>query len=634
MKGYIDNLERLGQPVGQNLAVSLILVSLNKDFDSFVQNYNMHDMRKTVNELHDMLKQHEETLPKKDANPALYAIRAGMVQKNQKNKPHKVAKGGHGKSKGKICYAPNNAPFNSKHKTPSPPKKDNPAKDAICHQCALQGLRGSKKLKPGALSLYVGDGHRAAVEAIGNYHLELPSGLVIVLNNCHYAPSITRGVILVLRLFDDGFINRFDDNNVISVSKNNLVYFMAVLRDGIFEIDMSCSNTNDSSIQLRLVLSIEDKENYLEHPIPAAPVAPSGQQELKAMYSKQAEQELLQTMREFHTSKQEEDGQNLAVSLILVSLNKDFDSFVQNYNMHGMGKTEGFRKIKKNKSHKAGKGSHGKGKGKMGNASNNASFASKPKNPPPPKKDNPAKDTICTNVGLRGSKKLKTGALSLYVGDGHRAAVEAIETYHLELPSGLVIVLNNCHYAPYITRGVISVLRLFDDGFINRFDDKNIISVSKNNLVYFKAVPWDGIYEIDMSCSNTNDSSVYAITNKRAKFDLDSSLLWHCHLGHISKKLIEKLQHDGLLNSIDIESLEKCVSCMSGKMARKPYSHQVERAKYLLGLIHTDVFQKEVENQLGKTIKSLRCDRGGEYMSQEFLDHLKEHGIISHRTPP
>ncbi|GJW95866.1 retrotransposon protein, putative, ty1-copia subclass [Tanacetum coccineum] len=101
-----------------------------------------------------------------------------------------------------------------------------------------------------------------------------------------------------------------------------------------------------------------------------------------------------------------------------------------------------------------------------------------------------------------------------------------------------------------------------------------------------------------------------------------------------SKKRIEKLQHDGLLNSIDIESLGKCVSCLSGKMARKPYSHQVERAKDLLGLIHTDVFQKEVENQLGKTIKSLRSDRGGEYMSQEFLDHLKEHGIIAHRTPP
>ncbi|GKB12226.1 zinc finger, CCHC-type containing protein [Tanacetum coccineum] len=135
----------------------------------------------------------------------------------------------------------------------------------------------------------------------------------------------------------------------------------------------------------------------------------------------------------------------------------------------------------------------------------------------------------------------------------------------------MVIVqpLNNCHYAPSITRGVISVSRFFDDGFINRFDDNNVISVSKNNLVYFMAVPRNGIFEIDMSCSN-NDSSMYASSNKRAKINLDSSLMWHCRLGHISKKRIEKLQHDGLVNSIDIESLGKCVSCMFGKMARKP----------------------------------------------------------------
>nr|GFC17078.1 retrovirus-related Pol polyprotein from transposon TNT 1-94 [Tanacetum cinerariifolium] len=46
------------------------------------------------------------------------------------------------------------------------------------------------------------------------------------------------------------------------------------------------------------------------------------------------------------------------------------------------------------------------------------------------------------------------------------------------------------------------------------------------------------------------------------------------------------------------------------------------------------VFQKKVENQLGKTIKSLCSDREGKYMSQDFLDHLNDNGIIAHRTPP
>ncbi|GJZ88595.1 zinc finger, CCHC-type containing protein [Tanacetum coccineum] len=379
-------------------------------------------------------------------------------------------------------------------------------------------------------------------------------------------------------------------------------------------------------------------------------------------------------------------GQNLAVSLILVSLNKDFDSFVQNYNMHGMGKTVNelhamlklHEEMLPKKDVNPALHAIRAGRSKMGYAPNNVPFAPKPKTPPPPKKDNPAKDAICHQCGeighwrrncpvylaeLMKKKKLSQGASTS--GPTGKA------------PSRLVIVLNNCHYAPSITRGVISVLCLFDDGFINRFDDNNVISVSKNNLVYFMAIPWDGIFEIDMSCSNTNDSSMYSINNKRAKTNLDSSLLWHYRLGHISKKRIEKLQHDGLLNSIDIESLGKYVSCLSGKMARKPYSHQVKRAKDLLGLIHTDVcgpfrivsrqgasyfvtftddfsrygyvyplkhkhevfdsfkvFQKEVENQLGKTIKSLRSNRGDEYMSQEFLDHLKEHGIIAHRTLP
>ena len=45
-------------------------------------------------------------------------------------------------------------------------------------------------------------------------------------------------------------------------------------------------------------------------------------------------------------------------------------------------------------------------------------------------------------------------------------------------------------------------------------------------------------------------------------------------------------------------------------------------------------FQNEVQNQLGKTIKALRFDCGGEYLSQEFVDHLKQCGIVSQLTPP
>ncbi|GKC01536.1 retrotransposon protein, putative, ty1-copia subclass, partial [Tanacetum coccineum] len=86
-------------------------------------------------------------------------------------------------------------------------------------------------------------------------------------------------------------------------------------------------------------------------------------------------------------------------------------------------------------------------------------------------------------------------------------------------------------------------------------------------------------------------------------------------------------------------------------MTRKSFPHRPERATDLLGIIHTDVcgllrhvsrqdmcqdkvFKNDVENQLGKTIKALRSDRGDEYISQEFKDYLKAHGIVQQLTPP
>nr|GEU65004.1 hypothetical protein [Tanacetum cinerariifolium] len=99
----------------------------------------------------------------------------------------------------------------------------------------------------------------------------------------------------------------------------------------------------------------------------------------------------------------------------------------------------------------------------------------------------------------------------------------------------------------------------------------------------------NGIYEIDMHDLVPNVNSIYNVRTKRAKHNLDSTYLWYCRLAHISKKRIEKLQHEGLLKSTDDESFDKCVSCLSIKMTRKSFPRRLERATDLLGIIHTDV---------------------------------------------
>ncbi|GKD20203.1 hypothetical protein Tco_1221906 [Tanacetum coccineum] len=79
-----------------------------------------------------------------------------------------------------------------------------------------RGLRGIQKLNKGALDLYVGNDNRAVVEAIGSFDLILLSEMVLVLENYHFAPSITRGVISLSRLWDNGFLYNFTDYGAIS----------------------------------------------------------------------------------------------------------------------------------------------------------------------------------------------------------------------------------------------------------------------------------------------------------------------------------------------------------------------------------------------------------------------------------
>ena len=107
-------------------------------------------------------------------------------------------------------------------------------------------------------------------------------------------------------------------------------------------------------------------------------------------------------------------------------------------------------------------------------------------------------------------------------------------------------------------------------------------------------------------------------------------------------------------------------------MSKSPFNKKGERAKETLELIHSDVcdpmstharggylyfvtfiddysrsgyvylmkyksgtfekfkeFRAEVEKQLGNNIKTLRSDRGGEYLCQEFQSYLRDNVILS-----
>ena len=94
-----------------------------------------------------------------------------------------------------------------------------------------------------------------------------------------------------------------------------------------------------------------------------------------------------------------------------------------------------------------------------------------------------------------------------------------------------------------------------------------------------------------MNIEDTNEKSIYNINTKKFKSnDLNTTYLWHCHLGHVNKKCILILYKHGILNSFDFESYDTCESYLMGKMTKTLFTGYSERVNDLLGLIHSDVY--------------------------------------------
>ncbi|GJU40291.1 retrotransposon protein, putative, ty1-copia subclass [Tanacetum coccineum] len=241
MKGYVEQLECLGYVLPQDISVGLILNGLTSDFAGFGKGKGKGKDKSYIPKPKNLKPSTKERLAKDDAY-------------------HHCKEVGHWKmnfpvyldelimKKKQVGTASSSSIFTIELFF-SP--KNSWVYDTGCgtHICnTKQGLKGARKLKQGALYLYMGNGVRAQVEAIGSYDLVLPNGLVICLDNCHYAPTVTRGVVLVSRLVDNEFTQCLLDYE-ISVSKNDVLYFNVISSNGIYEIDMINRVPNDYALE-------------------------------------------------------------------------------------------------------------------------------------------------------------------------------------------------------------------------------------------------------------------------------------------------------------------------------------------------------------------------------------------------
>ena len=231
----------------------------------------------------------------------------------------------------------------------------------------------------------------------------------------------------------------------------------------------------------------------------------------------------------------------------------------------------------------------------------------------------------------------------------------------MELADGFTILLRDVLFVPSLQRNLISVSRLDKEQYECYFGHGKC-AIWCNNIRVGVAFLHNELYLLSLrekiySVNKVNE--IVSASNKeqkKRKRTQDSSRLWHCRLGHISRGRIERLVKNDILPPLEFSDIEQCIDCIKGKFV-KQIKKGATRSTTTLEIIHTDIcgpfsvksvdgydsfitftddysrygyiypikeksealdkfkiFKAEVENQHDKRIKIVRSDRGGSTM--------------------
>ena len=296
--------------------------------------------------------------------------------------------------------------------------------------------------------------------------------------------------------------------------------------------------------------------------------------------------------------------------------------------------------------------------------------------------------TTHINVSMQGClscRKPNDGERYIFIGDGKKVEVEAIGIFRLLIKSGSYLDLNETFVVPSFRWNLVSIYVLDKFGYSCSFGNNKFRLFQNSNLVGTGSLSYvDNLYMLDIVASYHETLQLSTRGVKRKLTNENSSSLLHKRLGHISKRRIERLVSNGILDSLDFANFEICTNYIKGKQTNTR-RFGANKVTDVLELIHTDIcgsfptfswndkqyfitfidyfsrysylyliheksqslevfksFKVEVENQLKKRIKNVRSDRGREYYgkydgsgeqhSEPFSKFLEECGIVPQYT--
>lgn len=229
------------------------------------------------------------------------------------------------------------------------------------------------------------------------------------------------------------------------------------------------------------------------------------------------------------------------------------------------------------------------------------------------------------------------------------------------------VTLNHVLYVPELTANLISVKFLAKKlNILTVFDADNCKLIDKHTkqILATGTSKGENLYYLD-TVKNT------AMINTKS----ESINMWHKRLAHLSYPGLQRLK--SMAYGINFsDDPDNCVPCIKGKIHRQPFPNQkVKRAKDVLELVHSDlcgpmeipshggaryfftitddksrmtfvtflktkdeVYQKfvdfkvYVERQTGKKLKTIRTDRGTEFINSQMKQLFKREGIAHQMT--
>jgi hypothetical protein len=235
------------------------------------------------------------------------------------------------------------------------------------------------------------------------------------------------------------------------------------------------------------------------------------------------------------------------------------------------------------------------------------------------------------------------------------------------------IILKDVLYIPQIQRNLISVSKMSANGAKVLFIKDSCKVLVDQQQVMIANLNEEGLYLV-------NETVEEKACVNNANQDNGTLFEWHNRLGHLSKDSLIQLEDNKMLENfkmIERNDELKCEICSKGKHMRRKFSNTSKLEKNPGDLIHTDIcgpisptglngekyfisfiddatrysvvytIQKKSEaldkfkhfktllfTQKKIKVKKIRCDGGGEYVSDKFKEYLKKHGIIQIITPP